>query len=410
MKPADLWRGGIALLAIQFLLLGFMKLAQIMDVGPAQTLNVSVKLKGLLALALGVFVIAMAVKSLSKLDFGSLVKGLFGITVIMTMLYALIQVASGLPLGVVKIAGLLSVAATVWILAMTMKSLGDMDADKFKQAAIGIGVLVGAIAAMVGLFAIAGALNVGLVAGAASIGAAFVVLTTIVVGFLAFIGFLNRKGNITRLINSAAGVMKAIGHAFGSVIGGFMEAIGEGIGAINKGASGLSDAKHFDKDLEAAFTAIQKVTEFLAKFQKERAFLQYDPSAYKKLMQILDNIKQFGEAIGAVSAGINGLSKTKYEADTNAAIQVMNSVAEALIGLQEFGNKSAWEKKVTGGISSWWETTETMIGQVLDDIEKFGLVVGTVREAVSGFRRRSPETRTAIRPLPFCRTRMSPQK
>ena len=384
MSPAAIWQGSIALLAIQVLLLGFMKLAQIMDAQPAQTLNVSVKLKGLLAMAAGIFVISMAVKSLSKLEFGSLVKGLFGVTIIMTMLYALMQVASGLPTGTVQIVGLLSVAATVWVLVQAMKTLGNMDPDEFKQAAIGIAALTGVIAAMVGIFALAGMLNVGLIAGAASIGAAFVVLTTIVVGFLAFIGFLNRKGNITRLINSAAGVMKAIGHAFGSVIGGFMEAIGEGIGAINKGASGLSDAKHFDKDLEAAFTAIQKVTEFLAKFQKERAFLQYDPSAYKKLMQILDNIKQFGEAIGAVSAGINGLSKTKYEADTNAAIQVMNSVAEALIGLQEFGNKSAWEKKVTGGISSWWETTETMIGQVLDDIEKFGLVVGTVREAVSG--------------------------
>lgn len=384
MSPAAIWQGSIALLAIQALLLGFMKLAQIMDAQPAQTLNVSVKLKGLLALAAGIFVIAMAVKSLAKMDFGSLVKGLFGVTMIMTMLYALMQVASGLPTGTVQIVGLLSVAVTVWVLVQAMKSLGDMTPEKFKQAAIGIAALTGVIAAMVGIFALAGMLNVGLIAGAASIGAAFIVLTTIVVGFLTFVGFLNRKGNITRLINSAAGVMKAIGHAFGSVIGGFMEAIGEGIGAINKGASGLSDAKHFEKDLEAAFTAIQKVTEFLAKFQKERAFLQYDPSAYKKLMQILDNIKQFGEAIGAVSAGINGLSKTKYEADTNAAIQVMNSVAEALIGLQEFGNQNAWEKKVTGGISSWWETTETMIGQVLSDIEKFGSVVGTVREAVSG--------------------------
>ena len=384
MSPAAIWQGSIALLAIQVLLLGFMKLAQIMDAQPAQTLNVSVKLKGLLAMAAGIFVISMAVKSLSKLEFGSLVKGLFGVTIIMTMLYALMQVASGLPTGTVQIVGLLSVAATVWVLVQAMKTLGNMDPDKFKQAAIGIAALTGVIAAMVGIFALAGMLNAGLIAGAASIGAAFVVLTTIVVGFLAFIGFLNRKGNITRLINSAAGVMKAIGHAFGSVIGGFMEAIGEGIGAINKGASGLSDAKHFEKDLEAAFTAIQKVTEFLAKFQKERAFLQYDPSSYKKLMQILDNIRQFGEAIGAVSAGINGLSKTKYEADTNAAIKVMNSVAEALIGLQEFGNQNAWEKKVTGGISSWWTTTETMIGQVLSDIEKFGSVVGTVREAVSG--------------------------
>lgn len=384
MSPAAIWQGSIALLAIQALLLGFMKLAQIMDAQPAQTLNVSVKLKGLLAMALGIFVIAMAVKSLSKLEFGSLVKGLFGVTIIMTMLYALMQVASGLPTGTVQIVGLLSVAATVWVLVQAMKTLGKMDPKEFKQAAIGIAALTGVIAAMVGIFALAGALNVDLIAGAASIGAAFIVLTTIVVAFLTFVGFLNRKGNITRLINSAAGVMKAIGHAFGSVIGGFMEAIGEGIGAINKGASGLSDAKHFDKDLEAAFTAIQKVTEFLAKFQKERAFLQYDPSAYKKLMQILDNIKQFGEAIGAVSAGINGLSKTKYEADTNAAIQVMNSVAEALIGLQEFGNQNAWEKKVTGGISSWWKTTDTMIGQVLSDIEKFGSVVGTVREAVSG--------------------------
>ena len=384
MSPAAIWQGSIALLAIQALLLGFMKLAQIMDAQPAQTLNVSVKLKGLLAMALGIFVITMAVKSLSKLEFGSLVKGLFGVTIIMTMLYALMQVASGLPTGTVQIVGLLSVAATVWVLVQAMKTLGSMDPEKFKQAAIGIAALTGVIAAMVGIFALAGMLNVGLIAGAASIGAAFIVLTTIVVAFLAFVGFLNRKGNITRLINSAAGVMKAIGHAFGSVIGGFMEAIGEGIGAINKGASGLSDAKHFEKDLEAAFTAIQKVTEFLAKFQKERAFLQYDPSAYKKLMQILDNIKQFGEAIGAVSAGINGLSKTKYEADTNAAIQVMNSVAEALIGLQEFGNQNAWKKKVTVGISSWWVTTETMIGRVLSDIEKFGSVVGTVREAVSG--------------------------
>ena len=384
MSPAAIWQGSIALLAIQALLLGFMKLAQIMDAQPAQTLNVSVKLKGLLAMAVGIFVIAMAVKSLSKLEFGSLVKGLFGVTIIMTMLYALMQVASGLPTGTVQIVGLLSVAATVWVLVQAMKTLGKMDPKEFKQAAIGIAALTGVIAAMVGIFALAGMLNVGLIAGAASIGAAFIVLTTIVVSFLAFVGFLNRKGNITRLINSAAGVMKAIGYAFGSVIGGFMEAIGEGIGAINKGASGLSDAKHFEKDLEAAFTAIQKVTEFLAKFQKERAFLQYDPSAYKKLMQILDNIKQFGEAIGAVSEGINGLSKTKYEADTNAAIQVMNSVAEALIGLQEFGNQNAWEKKVTGGISSWWKTTDTMIGQVLSDIEKFGSVVGTVREAVSG--------------------------
>ena len=344
--------------------------------------------KGLMSLAILIGVITLCIKALGKLTPDQVKQGVTAIAEIALLVSGIILIngiARKLGGGGKAFAGLMSLAVTFGVLVLCVKILSKMKPEALSQGLKAMLGLTGILAAMIGIFALASLLGVGKMAiGAAAIGTAFAVLGTIIIAFLSLIGLLNSKGGLVKLIDSAGAVLKAIGKAFGNIAAGYMEAIGEGMAAIRDGVGGLSDNKDLEKDLEAGFETIQKVTDFLNEFSKESSVLRYNASTYERLMQVLTNIKQFGEAIGAVSEGINGLSKSNYEADTDAATKVMGMVAEALIGLQDFGNQTLWEKKVTGGISSWWKTTDTMIGQILTDIERFGNVVQTVRDAVSG--------------------------
>lgn len=344
--------------------------------------------KGLMSLAVLIGVIVLCVKALGEMTPDQIKQGMTAIAEIALLISGIILIngiARKLGGGGKAFAGLMSLAVTFGVLVLCVKTLSKMDPEALSQGLKAMLGLTGILAAMIGIFALASLLGVGKMAiGAAAIGTAFAVLGTIIIAFLGLIGLLNSKGGLVKLIDSAGAVLKAIGKAFGNIAAGYMEAIGEGMAAIRDGVGGLSDNKNLEKDLEAGFETIQKVTNFLNEFSKESSVLRYNASVYERLMQVLTNIKQFGEAIGAVAEGINGIAKTDYEADTDAAIKVMGMVADALIGLQDFGNQTLWEKKVTGGIASWWKTTETMIGQILTDIDRFGNVVKTVRDAVSG--------------------------
>lgn len=344
--------------------------------------------KGLMSLAILIGVITLCIKALGKLTPDQVKQGVTAIAEIALLVSGIILIngiARKLGGGGKAFAGLMSLAVTFGVFVLCVKILSKMKPEALSQGLKAMLGLTGILAAMIGIFALASLIGVGKMAiGAAAIGTAFAVLGTIIIAFLSLVGLLNSKGGLVKLIDSAGAVLKAIGKAFGNIAAGYMEAIGEGMAAIRDGVGGLSDNKDLEKDLEAGFETIQKVTDFLNEFSKESSVLRYNASTYERLMQVLTNIKQFGEAIGAVSEGINGLSKSNYEADTDAATKVMGMVAEALIGLQDFGNQTLWEKEVTGGISSWWKTTDTMIGQILTDIERFGTVVQTVRDAVSG--------------------------
>lgn len=344
--------------------------------------------KGLMSLAILIGVITLCIKALGELTPDQVKQGVTAIAEIALLVSGIILIngiARKLGGGGKAFTGLMSLAVTFGVLVLCVKTLSKMKPEALSQGLKAMLGLTGILAAMIGIFALASLIGVGKMAiGAAAIGTAFAVLGTIIIAFLGLIGLLNSKGGLVKLIDSAGAVLKAIGKAFGNIAAGYMEAIGEGMAAIRDGVGGLSDNKDLEKDLEAGFETIQKVTDFLNEFSKESSVLRYNASTYERLMQVLTNIKQFGEAISAVSEGINGLSKSNYEADTDAAIKVMGMVADALIGLQDFGNQTLWEKKVTGGIASWWETTETMIGQILTDIDQFGNVVKTVRDAVSG--------------------------
>ena len=384
MKSVDdkaLARAGVALVGMMTALAVFMAVAN--KIKPSVG-----AITGILPIALGMSILLVsfsyAIRYAKDVDFDTLISLAAGIGVVFIAFGAACRLAGKMNIsaGLGVLAASLSVVLVIAAMAIGLRAIKDVDTEKIKAFAISI---VGVITSLVTIFALASLLGVGKMAtGAAAIGAAFAVLGTIIIAFLSLVGLLNSKGGLVKLIDSAGAVLKAIGKAFGNIAAGYMEAIGEGMAAIRDGVGGLSDNKDLEKDLEAGFETIQKVTDFLNEFSKEGSVLRYNASTYERLMQVLTNIKQFGEAIGAVSEGINGLSKSNYEADTDAATKVMGMVAEALIGLQDFGNQTLWEKKVTGGISSWWKTTGTMIGQILTDIERFGTVVQTVRDAVSG--------------------------
>ena len=384
MKSVDdkaLARAGVALVGMMTALAVFMAVAN--KIKPSVG-----AITGILPIALGMSILLVsfsyAIRYAKDVDFDTLISLAAGIGVVFIAFGAACRLAGKMNIsaGLGVLAASLSVVLVIAAMAIGLRAIKDVDTEKIKAFAISI---VGVITSLVTIFALASLLGVGKMAtGAAAIGVAFAVLGTIIIAFLSLVGLLNSKGGLVKLIDSAGAVLKAIGKAFGNIAAGYMEAIGEGMAAIRDGVGGLSDNKDLEKDLEAGFETIQKVTDFLNEFSKESSVLRYNASTYERLMQVLTNIKQFGEAIGAVSEGINGLSKSNYEADTDAATKVMGMVAEALIGLQDFGNQTLWETEVTGGISSWWKTTDTMIGQILTDIERFGTVVQTVRDAVSG--------------------------
>lgn len=129
----------------------------------------------LVLLASALVIMSGAVLMLAQLDWAGLAKGLLGVTATLGLLAAAVKVMSGNSGGMIKTgAGLILLAVGVRILASAVKAFSDMDWESMARGLVGVaGSLValgiftklasagkGAIASSVGLIVMAGALKI----------------------------------------------------------------------------------------------------------------------------------------------------------------------------------------------------------------------------------------------------------
>lgn len=118
LKPEEMAQGlaGVAVLMVEMYL--FMQAA---DKTAAGT-------KGLIGLAIAVGVLALSIKSLSKLDFGALMTGLAGVTGLLVGLGVFLSLIGGMQTVGLKSAGaIVLVALAITMLSGVVKSFGNMD-------------------------------------------------------------------------------------------------------------------------------------------------------------------------------------------------------------------------------------------------------------------------------------------
>lgn len=112
MDTASMLKGIIGLGAIMFELAAFSRIA-----------NTGLKTGGFIKMAIAVGLLTIIMKSIAKMDIGSLAKGLIGIGVLMVEFGNLIRKVGGFD----RTKGVLSMAISIGILVFAMKKIADMD-------------------------------------------------------------------------------------------------------------------------------------------------------------------------------------------------------------------------------------------------------------------------------------------
>ena len=194
--------------AVMSLVLSFALIAKYL--GKQDLASISTSATGLLIFAIAIGVLASAVKSLSKLDPGDLVKGLAGVGALLLEISLFLKTSDvGDIAG--SAAGMLLFAAGVVVLAVAVKMLAGMDLEDMARGLLGLGGILIAV----GLFANslrrtnlagvgAGMILIG--TGFVIIAAALKILSTIDVdgiktGLLAIAGVLLTLAIFSRMLN-----------------------------------------------------------------------------------------------------------------------------------------------------------------------------------------------------------------
>lgn len=134
MSWEELEKGFIGLAGLMVAIIAFTKVVSGMDKG-------SVSIKGLIGMAVSVWMLVKILKSLSKMDTLEYANGLLKLMGVMLVLKIFTSsiTKSG---GNVQIKGMLSLAASVWILIKIMKMIANMPAGEYAAGLLGlIGVL-----------------------------------------------------------------------------------------------------------------------------------------------------------------------------------------------------------------------------------------------------------------------------
>lgn len=103
--------------------------------------------KGMITLSIAIGILAISVRALSKLNMDELERGLIGVGILLGEISAFSQWTSGGGLSVSEAASILVLAAAFKVLSSTVEFFAGMDWDKLGQGLLGVGILLGEIAA-----------------------------------------------------------------------------------------------------------------------------------------------------------------------------------------------------------------------------------------------------------------------
>jgi tape measure domain-containing protein len=104
---------------------------------------------GYVIFAAAIVVLAQAVKQLGSLDMGSLAKGLIGVGVLMAGIVLFMKSTDGEKMGIFKSTGILILATSLVVLSQAVKQLSQIDTGELIKGLIAIGVLLGELALFV---------------------------------------------------------------------------------------------------------------------------------------------------------------------------------------------------------------------------------------------------------------------
>lgn len=96
-------------------------------------------------LAVALWILMAPLKALARMDFGSMVKGLIGLGVVMAEFGAFIKSTN----GNINTGGFIKMAVAIWILSKTMQSIAKMDIGSIAKGLIGIGILMAEFGALI---------------------------------------------------------------------------------------------------------------------------------------------------------------------------------------------------------------------------------------------------------------------
>ena len=96
-------------------------------------------------LAVALWILMAPLKALARMDFGSMLKGLIGLGIVMAEFGAFVKSTN----GNINTGGFIKMAAAIWILSKTMQSIAKMDIGAIAKGLIGIGILMAEFGALI---------------------------------------------------------------------------------------------------------------------------------------------------------------------------------------------------------------------------------------------------------------------
>ena len=296
-------------------------------------------------LAVALWILMGPLKTLARMDFGSMVKGLIGLGIVMAEFGAFVKSTN----GNINTGGFIKMAAAIWILSKTMQSIAKMDISAIAKGLIGIGILMAEFGALIRSTMGNGKTN-GVISQAISIG--------ILVAALWAISKMD-LWSILKGVVTLGVIMKAFGTMIKDIKG---LSFGSGIMSLIVIAgllAGVYFAFKYLNEQNTDFTNVLKFTTAVAEVAISCGYMikSLAPIPFVAGLKVIGLFAVFLIAVGALAMGLGGLRQLFQNlgmGDMLATIQdgaeIMEAVAKALGGMIGAFINGIWNE-TTGGFN-----------------------------------------------------------
>lgn len=385
METGQILRGLLGIAGIMALLLVF-------KWGMDKVGASGVKVKGLFSIAIAMAILSACIKVLGEMKTKDLAKGVVTMAAIMALLIGFKWAMGKLGTAGIKVKGLLSIAVAFAILSVVMltfgfvmKSLKNVDPKAMLSFAIAISAIILSFVAAAAIANAAGGLG-GMISGALALGAAITILLAIIAGIVIALGAIDIAfgGGLVKILERGAKVLRAIGKAIGSLIGGIKEGIFgesdlnsyakevEGYGTALSTFAGATDgvtAESIQGAIDAS-TLLSKFVNGLPKMGGVVGWWEGD----QDFGQFSKDLLEYAKAIASLGPAVTIMAKNKsIVSDTRKAIEVSKVVHEF------FSTLEMYPIEIYG-----FEGYVTAAAQLSTDMNLFGIGIRAFAAGVAG--------------------------
>lgn len=326
------------------------------------------QVKGLISMALALNLMVLAVRSLGKMNTGALVKGLLSIGGLIAGFAVLTKATSGMSFGK-SLTMLLTIAGTLILFVTAFKEIDGLNISSMLSFSGSLSAVLLSLAVsmkLLGNMPITGALM-----GVANLAIAIAGISAIIIGLGAL---KDNWAGMTGLLESGGEVFRLIGNAIGKFIGGIGGGIVDGLDLPNMGtqlsdfmtnAQGFLDgAKNVDESVKTGVGNLTAVIVDIAGAEFTSALAGLF-AGENPVTRFAGDLKTLGAALSAY-----GLSILPLAMVPSGLLERSVSVASALADV-------AAKIPATGGIVGFFNG--------VGDMATFSSNVGTLGTALTGF-------------------------